>query len=174
MWKHIETYITDHRSELDRDTPPAQLWEKIQADLEEPEAKPVIRRFATFDNWMRVAAAIVLIVGGAWLWMKVVPQPQQQMSSILPVIQHIQDASQEWNDAEAAYLLEIEQIMGKLQTNWESTSVYEALQSDIQEVEAELDAIRKAHDSVFQKDSLLNELIKHQEEHLGYLRQLME
>lgn len=174
MWKHIETYITDHRSELDRDTPPSHLWEKIQSDLGEPAAKPVIKRFAAYDNWMRIAAAIVLILGGAWLWMKVVPQPQQPATSILPVIHQIQHASQEWSEAEKAYLQEISSIMDDLQENWEHSEVYQSLKEEIQQVETDLDEIRKAHDSVFQKDSLLNELIKHQEEHLGYLRQLME
>lgn len=174
MWKHIETYITDHRSELDRDTPPGYLWDKIQLDLDEPEVKPVIRRFAAYDNWMRIAAAVVLIMGGAWLWMKVVPQPQQPVTSILPVIHQIQDASEEWTEAEEAYLLEISTIMGELQENWESSSVYLSLESDIQEVKTDLDKIRKAHESVFQEDSLLNELKAHQEKHLGFLRQLME
>lgn len=174
MWKHIETYITDHRSELDRDTPPAHLWEKIQLDLEEPEATPIVRRLAAYDNWMRMAAAIVLILGGAWLWMKVVPQPQQPASSILPVIHQIQDASAEWSETEAAYVLEISRIMGEFQDDWQNSSIYESLQSDIEQVEAELNEIRKAHGSVFQEDSLLNELKSHQEEHLGYLRQLME
>lgn len=174
MWKHIETYITDHRSELDRDTPPALLWDKIEKELEEPVSTSVVRKFAVYDNWIRIAAAVVLIVGGAWLWMKVVPQPQQQMSSILPVIHQIQDASQEWSDAEAAYLKEIEQIMGDLQDNWEDSDVYQSLQQEINQVEAELDDIRKAHESVFQEDSLLSELKSHQQEHLGYLRQLME
>ncbi len=174
MWKHIETYITDHRSELDRDTPPDHLWDKIQMDLEEPKTRSVVKPFAAYDNWMRIAAAIVLILGGAWLWMKVVPQPQQPATSILPVIHQIQDASAEWSEAEAAYVLEISRIMGELQDDWQNSSVYEALQSDIQKVEAELDEIRKAHDSVFQKDSLLNELKSRQQEHLGYLKQLME
>lgn len=174
MWKHIETYITDNRSDLDRDTPPSHLWDKIQQELEEPEAQPVVRKFATYDNWMRIAAAVVLILGGAWLWMQVVPQPQQPASSILPVIHQIKDASQEWSDAEAAYLLEISNIMNGLQDNWEHSAVYQSLQKDIEQVETELDEIRKAHGSVFQEDSLLNELKSHQEEHLGYLRRLME
>lgn len=174
MWKHIETYINDHRSELDRDTPPEQLWEKISRDLDQPEEVAPVRRLAAFDNWMRMAAAIVLILGGAWLWLKVVPQPQQPMSSILPVIHHIQDASQEWNEAEADYLAEIEKIMAQLQEGWEQSEVYDALQHDIDQVESELDDIRKAHDSVFQKDSLLKELRSHQQKHLEYLRQLME
>lgn len=174
MWKHIETYITDHRSELDRDTPPSHLWDKIQLDLDEPATNPVIKRFAAYDSWMRIAAAVVLIFGGAWLWMKVVPQPQQPASSLLPVIHQIQDASQEWSEAEAAYVEEISRIMGELQEDWEHSPLYQSLHEDIQQVESELNEIRKAHDSVFQKDSLLNELKSRQQKHLGYLKQLME
>lgn len=176
MWKHIETYIETHRSDLDRDTPPPDIWNKIEEELEEDQrrASGRIVRFGALDNWMRLAAAIVLILGGAWLWVQVIPQQPQQTTSLLPVVHTIQDAGADWEKAEASYLEEITLITGKLAVGWESSELYHQLRPELDRLERELNDIRRAHSEVFQKDSLLDELRRKQDEHLHALRSLLE
>lgn len=175
MWKHIETYIETHRSDLDRDTPPPGIWNKIEEELEEDQRRsPGIVRFGAFDNWMRLAAAVVLILGGAWLWVRVIPQQPQQTTSLLPVVHTIQDAGAEWESAEEAYLEEITLITGKLAAGWESSELYHQLRPELDRLERELNEIRRAHSDVFQKDSLLDELKRKQREHLQTLKSLLE
>ena len=173
MWKHIESYINQHREELDRHTPPGDMWARIEQELGQ-EQRPV-RPFASFDNWIRLAAAIVLIIGGAWLWMNFTPQNSSPMTSLLPVIHQIDDASLQWKQAEQQYLEAIEQLQASLPDGWEDTETYQNLANDLDRVEADLNDIREAHDQVLNPDdSLLNVLKQKQEEHLGYLRELVK
>ncbi len=171
MWKHIETYIDDHREELDQHNPPGGLWAHIESelDLDRPAR---VRLLAAFDNWLRLAAAIVLIVGGAWLWLQVTPEAPQNMSSLLPVIHEINQASEEWNQAEAEYVDQVWQLQLQLDDGWQDSEIYQKLAPSLEQVKSELQEIRQAHHAVTNQDSLLSELIQAQQKHLRLLKRL--
>ncbi|MDP5172343.1 MAG: hypothetical protein NWR72_19010, partial [Bacteroidia bacterium] len=126
MWKHIESYIENHREELDQHTPPGHLWDRIEAKLDAPV--PMRRKAMTFDNWVRLAAAIILVLGGAWIWIQFSPKQQLPSSSILPAIHQLHEASPEWNEAEAIYQQEMNQMLSEagLQT-WQDAPAYQEL-----------------------------------------------
>lgn len=174
MWKHIETYIKTHRSDLDRDQPSTQVWTQIAEKLEEDPSSwsGRIVRFDVTDSWMRVAAAVVLILGGAWLWLNVMPQHPQHSASLLPVIHTIHDASAEWDSAESDYLGTIEEIVSGLSIGWDTSALYLQLLPELERFQDELNEIRRSHSAGHAEDSLLSELKHKQSEHLKLLESL--
>lgn len=53
----LEEHIRQNREELDRHTPPADMWEKIRKELK--KGKPISKK------WISIAAMIVVILGTA-------------------------------------------------------------------------------------------------------------
>ena len=167
MWKHIETYLRLHRSDLDRDQPSPELWNRIARELDR-DAKPA-RRLAQFDQWIRLAAAIVLIAGGAWLWLRYSPE-LPNTAGLLPAIHHVQNASPEWVKAEKAYSDQLRQLLGAASLNKEEEA---SLVNDPQlvNVVSELNEIRSAHQKGINQDSLLVQLKQKHHQHLDLIRQ---
>ena len=67
----LKQFVLDHRDEFDTDEPAPNLWEKIREDIEPDKKKPapVVRmqnRWAKYS----VAAAVILLLGGALLYLK--------------------------------------------------------------------------------------------------------
>ncbi len=166
MWKHIETYLRLHRNDLDRDIPSPELWNRIADELDQ-DATPV-RQMVQYDQWLRLAAAIVLILGGAWLWLLYSPELSGTVS-LLPVIHKVQHASPEWVKAEASYSDQIEQLLlAASLSEEEKTSL--AKDAQLVRVISELNEIRQAHLHGVNQDSLLQELKQKHRQHLDLIR----
>ncbi|HVU93942.1 MAG TPA: hypothetical protein VHE34_01920 [Puia sp.] len=68
MNSRLEQFVTDHREEFDAEGPDPKVWEKILQDVDPGKKKqpPLVRM--DWRRWSAVAAAVVLIAGGAWLF----------------------------------------------------------------------------------------------------------
>jgi len=66
MNSRLEQFVKDHREEFDGEAPDPQVWEKILQDVDPGKKKqpPLVRM--DWRRWSAVAAAVVLIAGGAW------------------------------------------------------------------------------------------------------------
>lgn len=174
MWKQIEKYIRDHREALDRDLPGEHLWARIEADLDQ-QPRGAVKPFRALDNFWRVAAAIVLVLGGAWLWFRAFEQPQTMPAALMPVIDHAENVSLPWDQAEAAYLDQVNALLGKMEEKGlADLPEYEQMAAKIDQVEQQLQELRQIHGEVNNQDSLLQELKQLQTRHLDLLQQLLE
>jgi len=68
MNSRLEQFVTDHREEFDAEGPDPKVWEKIVQDIDPGKKKqpPLVRM--DWRRWGAVAAAVVLIAGGAWFF----------------------------------------------------------------------------------------------------------
>lgn len=68
MNSRLEQFVKDHREEFDEEGPDPKVWEKIlqEADPGKKKQTPLVR----FDwrRWSAVAAVLVLISGGVWIY----------------------------------------------------------------------------------------------------------
>ncbi len=174
MWNHIETYIRDHREELDHKVPSPELWAKIAQDLESAPKGKVRSVNWQWNQIFRVAAAVLMIIAGAWIWFRVAPQSTQPMSSLLPAIHQIQDAGPEWHEAEQAYRVQLEALVAQVDQDLERMPLYQRLLPRLTEVNQRLQEIRKAHSFEINQDSLLQELRIHQAIHVALMEELIE
>lgn len=63
FWNQVETYLDDHRDELDVETPRPEVWDRI-ADQLSGRARPL---WPQAQVW-RVAAVIVIALGLSYWW----------------------------------------------------------------------------------------------------------
>jgi len=67
----LKQFVLDHREEFDTEEPDLAIWDKIRDDIDPGKKKPapVIRMQS---RWMKysVAAAVILLLGGALLYLK--------------------------------------------------------------------------------------------------------
>jgi len=92
MNSRLEQFVTDHREEFDAEGPDPKVWEKIVQDIDPGKKKqsPLVRM--DWRRWSAVAAAVVLIVGGAWYFTTGKSMPQYATTNNLPKPQETQAA----------------------------------------------------------------------------------
>jgi hypothetical protein len=68
MNSRLEQFIKDHREEFDDEVPDPKVWEKIVQDVDPGKKKqpPLVK--IEWRRWSAVAAAVLLIAGGAWFF----------------------------------------------------------------------------------------------------------
>lgn len=68
MNSRLEQFVKDHREEFDEQSPDPKVWEKILQDVDPGEKKQVPLVKIDWRRGSAVAAAVVLIAGGAWFF----------------------------------------------------------------------------------------------------------
>lgn len=68
MNSRLEQFVKDHREEFDAEGPDPKVWEKILQDVDPGKKKqsPLVKM--DWRRWSAVAAAVILIAGGAWFF----------------------------------------------------------------------------------------------------------
>lgn len=109
MWKRIESYIINHREELDLDAPGDEVWGKVEKAL-----NPSPRKRALFPVW-KVAAVLVFAAGLGYLWQHYNPQLMNlhkgTTSSLLDGYKHVDTGFPELKDLDDHYSAEVDSRM---------------------------------------------------------------
>lgn len=100
FWNQFETYLHDHRDELDVETPRAEVWDRIADELG-GRARPLWQQAQVW----RVAAVIALSLGLSYWW-------YTRHSSTLPqmVPADIGAGHHDWNEVESPHQAEIDSL----------------------------------------------------------------
>ena len=135
--ERLEKFIRDNRKEFEEFEPPAYLWDKIEADLDEKEKnKPHKDKVVKLKFVIRFAAAIVLISTFGLLYLKysikgsvdvasIDPELAEQQSHYVSVIEYKQEKLIQIKDQEPQLYREFSSELEKLQVN------YKKLQKDL-------------------------------------------
>jgi len=76
FWNQFETYLHDHRDELDVETPRAEVWDRIAGELG-GRARPLWQQAQVW----RVAAVIAIALGLSYWWYSRPSNPLPQMGA---------------------------------------------------------------------------------------------
>jgi hypothetical protein len=68
MNSRLEQFVEDHREEFDGEGPDPKVWEQILKDVDPGKKKqpPLVK--IQWRRWSAVAAAVLLIAGGVWIY----------------------------------------------------------------------------------------------------------
>jgi hypothetical protein len=130
FWNQFETYLHDHRDELDVDEPRAAVWDQIARQLPR-EARPLWQQSQVW----RMAAVIAIALGLSYWW-------YARFDSNLPQIgadmgnDHAQGQTT-WDDVPVPYAAEIDslsQVAGAKTDNF----------PELQQAEARTDSLQSA------------------------------
>jgi hypothetical protein len=68
MNSRLEQFVKDHREEFDGEGPDPKVWEKILKDVDPGKKKQTPLVKIQWRRWSAVAAAVLLIAGGVWIY----------------------------------------------------------------------------------------------------------
>lgn len=114
MQQKLEKYIVDHREQMDVETPPEQLWNKINHQLEK-KARPL---WSTNTLW-KIAAAILILVLSSILLLNLREGAgsgiDAGVADLAKVNVELPISSDDWRKAEKEYLTQINVLLEDIQ-----------------------------------------------------------
>jgi hypothetical protein len=76
----IENFIKEHKKEFDTDSPSANLWEKIEQELDKKDEK----RGFNIRIWMSIAATVIVLLGMMFLMRLPVKKDRISIADVNP------------------------------------------------------------------------------------------
>ncbi|MCI4668786.1 MAG: hypothetical protein MRZ79_11670 [Bacteroidia bacterium] len=112
MYQKVEEYIRDHREQLDVETPPDQLWNKINHSLEK-KTRPL---WSANTLW-KIAAAIIIITLTSALFFNFQDSFSNTMDSSVADLPKVElpASKADWRKAEKEYQAQINGLLAEIQ-----------------------------------------------------------
>ncbi|WNJ20658.1 hypothetical protein [Pontibacter sp. G13] len=138
-WNTIETFIRDHREEIDRDTPSANLWDRIEQELHPGDVRQV-QWYQKSIIWQAAAVILIMVTVGVWYYSGN-PGMEGPMTADFTSIK-IETQFAEWEEIRMNYSKEIDALQS--QVNGYDLAQYdfsEDYREDLNSVNEELDRL---------------------------------
>ena len=174
MWEKIETYIRDHREEIDRDEPSPMVWNNIEKALK-PEAK--VKKMSLW-SYVRAAAMVMIAVGAGYWWSVFQPDiplvPGNGQSSILEGIHLIEHSIPEMEEVETYYTMEFAERMEKIKKyDLKQFPATESYMKDLAQVDECIAEIKKDMEEEGFHDQIIEAMITNFDQKIAILEQLL-
>ena len=178
MWKLIEQFIIDHRSEIDLDQPDDMVWERIDMALnQKPQKKLLNLSFKNSSLW-KVAAAIIFIIGmGGTLYMNY--QRSQDLS-----LRSLQSSLLEWSqnhsypelsEKDSAYAATAQQLVQKINSyELDSSSFVSPYHKQLEKLGKRFDELKARLNEKGYSEELQSEIDDTFKEKIALLERLLE
>lgn len=160
----LESFIHNHRQEMDHATPPPALWEKIASQLPEtPRSLSARKGFLVMHRWAAAATILLLLVAGIGIGIAVSNKQQNDMTA---------DYEKKLNDIQQYYQQQVNQRLATLAKYQKKDAVSEdlsELDTFIQELRIELEhAPEQSHPII------LNNLVRNYQAKINILEKVIE
>ena len=149
----MEDFVKANRDAFDEATPKADLWQRIENELDGQEEK-VVPLKPKSNLWMWKAAVVVLLGAVTFLAIdRFVPQnqeidPNQVVSTV-----------EEFQELESFYASLIEEKSDKLNIELEGEEFFNYLEGDIEEIDAIYQELKETYDNGQESELVLGRLI---------------
>jgi len=158
MNTQIEDFIKENKKEFDTDRPSANLWDRIEKELDEKKSKKRIN----IQLWMSIAASAIVLL--AFTFFFVSPVKKNKMS--------IADVSPAYANRQVRFASLIEEKRDSLQIFAEtSPELYRKFSTDLQTLSLAYDSLRKQLPASPNQKLIVKAMVKNLEAQLQLVSQ---
>lgn len=183
MGNNLERFVRDNRNSFDSDQPSADLWNRIEKELEIKKPAPV-RSFKT--KWLAIAASVALIITAATAWFalrdpKIDKDPVVIVDQPSPAVQppgrndDIAAIDPEYAKQVAQFAVMIDQKQNELKAlQKDNPTLYEQFSKDIERLDSTYNILKHQLPVNPNKEELLQAMIYNLQLQIDLLNQQLD